>query len=116
MTIQLFPLEPSPKILRNVREAELVEYVVRRGEGRLTAAGAIAVETGQHTGRSAEDKFIVRDAETDRTVWWDNAKEMSEEQFERMLADFVSYARHKQLFVQDLYAAPAPTIGSIRAS
>ena len=104
MTIQLFPLEPSPKILRNVREAELVEYVVRRGEGRLTAAGAIAVETGQHTGRSAEDKFIVRDAETDRTVWWDNAKEMSEEQFERMLADFVSYARHKQLFVQDLYA------------
>ena len=105
MTIQLFPLEPSPKIRRNLREAELVESWCGAARGRLRPPGAFAVETGQHTGRSAEDKFIVRDAETDRTaIWWDNAKDMSEEQFERMLADFICYARHKQLFVQDLYA------------
>jgi phosphoenolpyruvate carboxykinase (ATP) len=104
MTIQLFPLEPSPKILRNVCEAELIEHAVRRGEGRLTASGALGVETGQHTGRSAEDKYIVRDVETDGAIWWDNAKEMSQEQFERLLADFISFSRHKQLFVQDLYA------------
>ena len=108
MTIQLFPIEPSPKIRRNVREAELVEFAIRRGEGRLAASGAVVVETGQHTGRSAEDKYIVRDAETERAIWWDNAKEMSEEQFDRLLADFIGFARHKELFVQDLFAGADP--------
>jgi phosphoenolpyruvate carboxykinase (ATP) len=104
MTIQLFPIDRSQKIRRNVLEAELIEHVIRRGEGKLTASGAVDVETGQHTGRSAEDKYIVRDGETDRAIWWDNAKEMSEEQFDRLLADFINFAPHKELFVQDLYA------------
>ena len=104
MPVQLFPIEPSPKLRRNVLEAELIEHAVRRGEGRIASTGAFVVETGQHTGRSAEDKFIVRDAETDGAIWWDNAKEMSEEQFDRLLADFISFARHKELFVQDLFA------------
>ncbi|MBS0232594.1 MAG: phosphoenolpyruvate carboxykinase [Proteobacteria bacterium] len=101
---ELFPTQPSQKVRRNLREAELMEFIIRRGEGRLVQSGAIAVETGQHTGRSAEDKYIVRDAQTDNAIWWDNAKEMSEEQFDRLLADFISFARHKELFVQDLYA------------
>ncbi|MFA5955290.1 phosphoenolpyruvate carboxykinase [Hyphomicrobium sp.] len=101
---ELFPTLPSQKVRRNLREAELMEFIVRRGEGRLTESGAIGVETGQHTGRSAEDKYIVRDAATDGAIWWDNAKDMSEEQFDRLLADFVSFARHKEIFVQDLYA------------
>ncbi|WP_414461685.1 phosphoenolpyruvate carboxykinase [Hyphomicrobium sp. DY-1] len=101
---ELFPTLPSQKVRRNLREAELMEFIIRRGEGRLAASGAVGVETGQHTGRSAEDKYIVRDDQTDDAIWWDNAKEMSEEQFDRLLADFVGFARHKELFVQDLYA------------
>lgn len=101
---ELFPTLTSQKVRRNLREAELMEFIIRRGEGRLAASGAVGVETGQHTGRSAEDKYIVRDDETDAAIWWDNAKEMSEEQFDRLLADFVAFARHKELFVQDLYA------------
>jgi phosphoenolpyruvate carboxykinase (ATP) len=89
---------------RNLLEAELVESVVRRGEGKLAASGAVVVETGQHTGRSVQDKYIVRDAETEGAIWWDNARDMSEEQFDRLLADFISFARHKELFVQDLFA------------
>ena len=108
MTIQLFPLEASPKIRRNLVEADLVEIAIRRGEGGLAASGAFAVETGQHTGRSAEDKYVVRDAETENAIWWDNSKAMSEEQFDRLLADFVSFAKHKELFVQDLYAGADP--------
>ncbi len=100
----LFPTHSSQKVRRNLREAQLMEFIVRRGEGRLAQSGAIGVETGQHTGRSAEDKYIVRDAETDGAIWWDNAKEMSEEQFDRLLADFIAFARHKEIFVQDLYA------------
>jgi len=87
-----------------MREAELIEAIIRRDEGRLAASGAVVVETGQHTGRSAEDKYIVRDRETDQAIWWDNAKAMSEEQFERMLADFIAFARHKEIFVEDLFA------------
>lgn len=104
MTLQLFPLESSHKIRRNLRAAELLECAIRRGEGCLTASGALVVETGQHTGRSAEDKYIVRDAATERTIWWDNSKEMSDEQFDRLLADFISFAKHKELFVEDLFA------------
>jgi phosphoenolpyruvate carboxykinase (ATP) len=104
MTIQLFPLESVSKLRRNTCVSELVEIAVRRGEGRLAATGAFAVETGQHTGRSAEDKYLVRDRDSETAIWWDNAKEMSEEQFERLLADFITFAKHKELFVQDLFA------------
>ena len=109
MTIQLFPLETSAKIRRNMLPAELVETALRRGEGRLASTGAFVVETGQHTGRSAEDKYIVRDAESEPQIWWDNSKAMSEEQFDRLLADFISFAKHKELFVQDLYAGADAT-------
>ncbi len=43
---------------------------LRRGEGRLAKYGPLVVETGKHTGRSANDKFIVRDEETEDSVWW----------------------------------------------
>lgn len=109
MTIQLFPLETSSKIKRNLREAELIECALRRGEGQLAATGAFVVETGQHTGRSAEDKFIVRDAQSDGQIWWDNAKPMTDEQFDRLLADFIAFAKHKDLFVEDLYAGADAT-------
>ncbi len=104
MTLQLFPLETFPKIRRNLLEAELMEVAIRRGEGKLASSGAFVVETGQHTGRSAQDKYIVRDAETENAIWWDNSKSMTDEQFDRLLADFVAFARHKELFIQDLYA------------
>jgi phosphoenolpyruvate carboxykinase (ATP) len=109
MTIQLFPIGPTQKIRKNVREADLIEHIVRRSEGRLAASGAIVVETGQHTGRSAEDKYVVRDHETERAIWWDSAKEMSEEQFDRLLADFIAFARHKELYVEDLFAGADPS-------
>ena len=57
----------------NLGTAALVEQAIRRGEGRLTKDGPLLVDTGKHTGRSAKDKFIVRDATTEDTIWWDNA-------------------------------------------
>jgi phosphoenolpyruvate carboxykinase (ATP) len=54
----------------NLITAPLVEHAVRRGEGKLSKDGPLVVATGKHTGRSAKDKFIVRDAETENTVWW----------------------------------------------
>jgi phosphoenolpyruvate carboxykinase (ATP) len=84
--------------------AQLYEQAIRRGEGQVTGTGAIAVVTGNHTGRSAADKFVVRDRETEGTVWWDNAKAISPEQFGLLHQDFLAHAADRNLFVQDLFA------------
>jgi len=89
---------------RNTCDAELIELAIARGEGKFSASGALSVETGVHTGRSVQDKFVVRDASTDRAIWWDNNKAMTPEQFALLWDDFRRHAEGRQLFVQDLYA------------
>jgi phosphoenolpyruvate carboxykinase (ATP) len=96
------------KAKRNASDADLVELALARGEGRLTSTGALAVETGVHTGRSVQDKFVVRDAATDPVIWWDNNKAMSPEHFEVLWADFQAHAHTRQLFVEDLRAGASP--------
>ena len=108
MISEIFPLNACRKLHINNTGSELVEHAVIRREGRLTSHGAFSVETGQHTGRSVADKFIVRDADTENAVWWDNNKSMTEEQFERLLQDFLAFAKLKELYVQDLFAGADP--------
>ena len=84
----------------NLRPAELYEEAVRRGEGQIAADGPFVVKTGVHTGRSAKDKFIVRDATTENTVWWDNNKSMTAEAFDLLHADMLKHAEGKELFIQ----------------
>lgn len=86
----------------------LVEEAVARREGRLTAFGALCVETGAHTGRSAQDKYLVRTSGTQDQVWWDNNKAMSPEAFDRLHADMLAHAKGKDLFAQDLYGGADP--------
>jgi len=104
MTLMTFPLTAARSITSNKSEPELVEIALLRSEGRLSSSGAFAAATGQHTGRSPNDKFIVADSETERSIWWDNAKKMSREQFDQLFQDFCAFAADKDLFVQDLYA------------
>ena len=87
----------------NDDEKTLFDLAIKRGEGIETATGNLAVETGKHTGRSATDKYIVRDSETENTVWWDNNQAMSEEHFDVLYADFLAHAEGKELFAQDLF-------------
>jgi phosphoenolpyruvate carboxykinase (ATP) len=86
----------------NFAAAALYEESIRRGEAELTAQGALRALTGQHTGRSPRDKFVVRDANTDGEIWWDNNKPMSPEHFALLHADMLAHAKDKDLFVQDL--------------
>ena len=73
----------------NLETAPLMEHAHCRGEGKLAKDGPLVVATGKHTGRSANDKFTVRDAETESTIWWDNNKAMSPEQLFGILVDAV---------------------------
>jgi phosphoenolpyruvate carboxykinase (ATP) len=94
----------------NLTTAPLVEHAVLRGEGMLAKDGPLVVATGKHTGRSANDKFIVRDAETESTVWWGKTnKAMSPEHFAALKADFMAALKDKDtLFVQDLFGGSQP--------
>ncbi|HEX8643390.1 MAG TPA: phosphoenolpyruvate carboxykinase [Allosphingosinicella sp.] len=93
----------------NLETPQLVEQAVMRGEGMLAKDGPLVVRTGRHTGRSAQDKFIVRDVETETTIWWDNNKAMSPDHFAALKADFLAALGTKEtLFVADLYGGSQP--------
>lgn len=81
----------------------LVEQTIVRGEGRLTKHGALAVTTGKHTGRSAQDKYIVMSPNTKDTIWWDNAiREMTPEHFAKLKAKAIEHLNNdSDLFITE---------------
>ena len=87
----------------NLSAPALYEEAVRRGEGHVGANGPLVVKTGIHTGRSAGDKFTVRDANTESQIWWDNNKAMSPAHFDALFADMMAHAEGKELFAKDLF-------------
>ena len=90
------------RISWNAPAPVLYQDAVARGEGLVAQGGGLAVTTGQHTGRSPNDKFVVRDEDTEDTIWWDNNKALSRPSFEALKRDFLAHARLKSLYVQDL--------------
>jgi len=103
-------IESSATIHANLGTAALVEHALANGEGRLAAGGPLVVETGKHTGRSAKDKFIVRDAETEDSVWWGKVNvPMTPEHFAALKADFLAALAEKDtLYVADLFGGSQP--------
>ena len=87
----------------NLSPPALYEVAVARGEGQVAKDGPLVVLTGEHTGRSASDKFVVRDAETESQVWWDNNKAMSPAHFDALYADMMAHAEGRELFAKDLF-------------
>ena len=90
-TIEKQQLDGLANIRWNDDERTLFDLSLERGEGIETAQGNLAVQTGKHTGRSATDKYIVRDSETENTVWWDNNQQMSEAHFDALLEDCLAH-------------------------
>jgi phosphoenolpyruvate carboxykinase (ATP) len=103
-------IETGATVHWNLTTAPLVEQAVSRGEGQLAKDGPIVVKTGRHTGRSAQDKFTVRDAETENTVWWGKSnKPMAPEAFATLKADFLAHLKSRDtLFVADLFGGSQP--------
>jgi phosphoenolpyruvate carboxykinase (ATP) len=103
-----FGLEGLKAVHWNLTAPRLYEHAIAADEAKLAYGGAISAETGVHTGRSPKDKFIVKDAMTERNVWWDNNGAITPEQFEQLHRDFLAHAEGKALFAQDLYAGADP--------
>ena len=105
----LFGFRDLTAVHWNLTAPRLYAEALVRGEARIADGGALVAETGAHTGRSPNDKFVVRDASTENHVWWDNNGAISPAEFETLLGDFLEHAKGRDLFVQDLYAAADPS-------
>ena len=103
-------IETSAKVHWNLTTAPLVELAIARGEGELAKDGPLVVKTGTHTGRAAKDKFFVRDAETENSIWWGKTnKAMTPEHFAALKGDFLAHLKSiDSLFVADLYGGSQP--------
>ncbi len=92
----------------NMIEPALVQAAVSRGEGVLGKGGAFLCSTGQFTGRSPRDKFVVRTPLVEDTIWWENNAGMAPAAFDLLHADMLAHMQGRDYFVQDLYAGADP--------
>jgi phosphoenolpyruvate carboxykinase (ATP) len=102
--------------LENVREtfwnlstATLYEHALAAGEGTLGDGGALVCYTGEHTGRSAQDKFLVRNPESEADIDWGTTnKPIDPAIFDELLARQLSYYQGRRLYVLDVWAGADP--------
>src|SRR5215212_127459 len=102
-------IRPQSDVYWNLNTPELYEVIARRGEGVISAHGALMFDTGEHTGRAARDKAIVREPSSEGHVFWGEVnKEFPQEKFDRLRDRMMRYASTRELFVQDTYAGADP--------
>ncbi|HEX6623326.1 MAG TPA: phosphoenolpyruvate carboxykinase (ATP), partial [Pyrinomonadaceae bacterium] len=93
----------------NLNTPELYEEIARRGEGLYSAHGAVVVDTGEHTGRAAKDKAIVREPSSEDKVFWGEVnKEFTQGAFNALRDRMMQHTAGRDLFVQDTYAGADP--------
>jgi phosphoenolpyruvate carboxykinase (ATP) len=114
------PAIPRQKILQmGLNNSELIHYqlppgvlvedTLRRKEGRLSDTGALMIETGQFTGRSPKDKFIVRDAITADSICWNDFNlPISQASFDLLHLQMMHYLGDREVWVRDCYACADP--------
>ncbi|WP_248724885.1 phosphoenolpyruvate carboxykinase (ATP) [Seonamhaeicola sp. ML3] len=88
---------------------ELHDYCINNGFGKEASSGALAINTGEFTGRSPKDRFIVKDDITKDRVWWGDINiPFDSENFDLLYNKVVDYLSNKELFVRDCYACADP--------
>ena len=97
------------RVYRNLSVPQLVEQAIERHEGVLADNGALVVETGKYTGRSPKDKFIVKEANSEKEIDWNqhNAP-ISEEKFQQLYRKVLAYVQGKDLYIFDGYVGSDP--------
>ena len=89
----------------NLPTEALVEEAVFRGEGAMVAGGAYVANTGKHTARSANDKFVVRHVDSENNIWWGvYNRPFAADKFEVLYDRLLGFLQGRDVFVQDVYA------------
>jgi phosphoenolpyruvate carboxykinase (ATP) len=93
----------------NLTTPALYEEVVRRREGWISHLGPLVVRTGHHTGRSPNDKFIVREPSSENNIHWGKVNQpLAEEKFAGLFGKLCAFFQGRDVFVQNLYAGADP--------
>ena len=101
-------INPSA-VYRNLTPAKLVEKALCRGEGKLSATGALCVTTGKYTGRSPDDKFIVDSKGVHDDIAWGKVNvPTTQEVFDALYEKMVAYLQNREIFIFDGYAGADP--------
>ncbi|MBU6324087.1 MAG: phosphoenolpyruvate carboxykinase (ATP) [Bacteroidetes bacterium] len=101
--------QKAGKLYQNLSTDELVAQAIERKEGIITDTGALAADTGAFTGRSPKDKFVVKDANTESTVWWGSVNQpFGSDQFDALLGKVLRHLEGKTLFHRRAYACADP--------
>lgn len=99
----------AKEVLWNLSPAELVEEAIKNNEGTITSTGALMCDTGKFTGRSPKDRFIVKDAKTEDSVWWGDINiPFDSDKFDQLHDKMVNFLKDKKLYVRDAYAGADP--------
>jgi phosphoenolpyruvate carboxykinase (ATP) len=102
-------LQNSEEVHYQLPAEELVRQTLARGQGKLTGTGALAINTGEFTGRSPKDKFTVKDDLTTGSVNWNDYNiPLSEAHFDSLYTGMQEYLEEKELWVRDCYACADP--------
>src|SRR2546421_1791431 len=100
-----YGISEAANVYWNLNTPELYEEVARRNEGFFSDHGALIVDTGEHTGRAAKDKAIVREATSEGKVFWgDVNKGFPQEKFAGLKERMMAYGAGREIFVQDTFA------------
>jgi phosphoenolpyruvate carboxykinase (ATP) len=93
----------------NLPTEALYEELTFRREGSISASGPVIVDSGKHTARAANDKFIVREATTEDHIWWgEYNRPFSPEKFDELFSRLQGFLQGRDLFVQDCFAGADP--------
>jgi phosphoenolpyruvate carboxykinase (ATP) len=95
----------NAKAFWNLSSKELSKIAVEKGQAKITSQGAIAINTGEFTGRSPLDRFIVKDNLTKEHVWWGDVNQsFDENKFDLLHEKMLKHLKGKELYVRDAYA------------
>ncbi|MFQ5817392.1 MAG: phosphoenolpyruvate carboxykinase [Terriglobia bacterium] len=107
--LEQYGLHEAGTIYWNLPTADLYEHAIRRQEGVVAHRGPLVVNTGHHTGRSPNDKFIVREPSSEDKIWWSKVnRPFAPEKFDALYRHLLAYLRAKDLYVQDCVAGADP--------
>ncbi len=102
-------INPRGRVYWHPTTSLLYTHALLIGDGRLAEGGALVVDTGEHTGRSPKDKFVVREPGSADRIWWgDVNRELAEDRFDGLRDKVVAYLEQQDLYVVDAFAGADP--------